>query len=205
MSANVVDEPPFIVMPYMRHGNAKDYILDHPEFNRPQMLLHVARGLAYLHRESVIHGDIKAPISFSLWTNILIDNGFNAVLADFGLSQLKTDVSTRVRSKLTVDGSTANFGSYYWMAPERLTGGQMLFASDLYSFGMTMYEIFTCEIPLGNYPLIDYVDAVVKQNLRPRRPVSQGRVAIEMSDELWSICTQCWCPEPSHRPNAASV
>jgi hypothetical protein len=39
MSANVVDEPPFIVMPYMRHGNAKDYILDHPEFNRPQMVL----------------------------------------------------------------------------------------------------------------------------------------------------------------------
>ena len=78
--------------------------------------------------------------------NILIDDGLNAVLADFGLSRLKAEVSSKAFTKLAADGSTTGPGSRYWMAPERLKGAPLQFASDIYSFSMTVYEVkhFLC-------------------------------------------------------------
>jgi serine/threonine protein kinase len=69
--------------------------------------------------------------------NVLIDDGHNAVLCDFGLSRIKADItsSTLVANPLTV------IGSRNWMAPERLLGGSVRKPYDIYSFGMTIYEV----------------------------------------------------------------
>lgn len=81
--------------------------------------------------------------------NILLDDGLTAVLADFGLSRLKADVSSRqsVGSDGGNGAASPSPGSRYWMAPERLEGAAPKLASDVYSFGMTVYEVRSLFFP----------------------------------------------------------
>lgn len=110
---------------------------------------HVALGLVYLHLNGIVHGDLKAvsilPINYygyvvtklALQLNVLIDDAGNAVLCDFGLSRVKADVTSR-----TVNTDDSGIvGSRNWMAPELLIGKSLKKPSDIYAFGMTLYEV----------------------------------------------------------------
>lgn len=69
--------------------------------------------------------------------NVLIDDSGKAVLCDFGLSRVKADATSRT----TIFNQPVIAGSRYWMSPERLTGGAPRKPSDIYAFGMTIYEV----------------------------------------------------------------
>jgi serine/threonine protein kinase len=78
LGANILDEKPFIVMPYMRNGNSRDYLQQHPNSDRLQIVcifnihafalaqcdnlqLHgISLGLVHLHSLQIVHGDLKA-------------------------------------------------------------------------------------------------------------------------------------------------
>ena len=72
-----------------------------------------------------------------LQMNVLIDDNHNAVLCDFGLSRIRSDVTS---STLAAQATTV-VGSRNWMPPERLLGGSLKRPCDIYSFGMTIYEV----------------------------------------------------------------
>lgn len=82
----------------------------------------------------MIHGDLKG-------VNILVDDGERALLCDFGLSRIKEDVSNQSTNSLT-----ALVGSPHWMAPELFNGENLRFPCDVYSFAMTMYEVWQIEL-----------------------------------------------------------
>jgi serine/threonine protein kinase len=69
--------------------------------------------------------------------NILIDDAENAVLCDFGLTRMKTEVTAAMDS----EAANAVMGSRNWMAPERLMGRVLKRPADIYAFGMTIYEV----------------------------------------------------------------
>jgi serine/threonine protein kinase len=69
--------------------------------------------------------------------NVLIDDGEKAVLCDFGLSHVKVDVSRRTKKQ----DAEVVVGSYNWMAPELLMGGDLEEPCDIYAYGMTIYEV----------------------------------------------------------------
>ena len=71
---------------------------------------------------------------------MLIDDGCNAVLCDFGLSRIKADATSHTAR----DGEGGIMGSRNWMAPERLTGSALKKPCDIYAFGMTVYEVSGC-------------------------------------------------------------
>jgi serine/threonine protein kinase len=188
----VIDDRPFIMMPFLEKGNAQKYIRDNPHCNRDKILHQISQGLVYLHSQGIVHGDLKA-------VNVLIDDGDNAVLCDFGLTRLKVDIIRRTSR----EDSGLVMGSRNWMAPERFCGGALREACDIYSFGMTIFEIHTNEVPLGLISPSDFINSVINQNVRPERP--NLREAPQLSDTIWSLAQECWVKHPHMRPNIPTV
>ncbi|KAJ7228105.1 kinase-like domain-containing protein, partial [Mycena rebaudengoi] len=127
--ANTLDDTPFLVMPYIPH-NAREFLQQRPTFDPVYILLDISHGLQYLHSHKICHGDIKG-------VNILVEDSGKALLCDFGLSRVKSDVTSRTAKM----GPTVGTGSRNWMAPELLAGSAAKTPTDIYAFGMTIYEV----------------------------------------------------------------
>ncbi|KAK3141025.1 hypothetical protein QOZ80_5AG0409060 [Eleusine coracana subsp. coracana] len=109
-----------------------------------------ARGIAYLHEDChprIIHRDIKS-------SNILLDNNFEAKVADFGLARLALDAVTHVTTRV--------MGTFGYMAPEYASSGKLTERSDVFSFGVVLLEIITGRRPVdasrppGNESLVEW-------------------------------------------------
>ncbi|XP_010939267.1 proline-rich receptor-like protein kinase PERK15 [Elaeis guineensis] len=105
---------------------------------RLKIALGSAKGLAYLHEDChprIIHRDIKT-------ANILLDNKFEAMVADFGLAKLNSDNNTHV--------STRVMGTFGYLAPEYASSGKLTEKSDVFSFGVMLLELITGRRPVDN-------------------------------------------------------
>ncbi|KAG8710969.1 hypothetical protein FRC09_020842 [Ceratobasidium sp. 395] len=180
-----------MISPWIEPGNFYKFISDFPEADRMDLCLQVADGLAYLHANQVIFGDLKAQ-------NVLIGSDGVAKLTDFGLSILK-------RSHILFSAtSTTGGGSTRWMAPELIeTSTDRSFEADVYALAMTFVEILTGEFPfphLSDDMKVMY--AVSFKNATPDRP---KRLEVESfrHREWWRLLTQCWGRRPEMRPKAA--
>ncbi|KAJ7089048.1 kinase-like domain-containing protein [Mycena crocata] len=191
LGANTLDEKPFIVMPYIPE-NARQFLQKRPDFDPIQVLRDASLGLTYLHSRKICHGDLKG-------LNILVDASGRSMLCDFGLARVKADITTR--SGLKEPQSMP--GSRNWMAPEVMTGSPPRMASDVYAFAMTLYELYTDDIPLATVAYGDFIELVVRSSVRPQRPGSDE--CPRMDDALWHLAERCWLGDPSSRPSATRV
>ena len=125
----------YIVMEYLRGGHLSDYA------GGPQMLstatvlditARVAEALHYAHRQNVIHRDIKP-------ANIMFDPDSNALkITDFGIARLTDGGSTKTGIVL---------GTPSFMSPEQLEGRRLDGRSDLFSLGVTFYQLLCGQLP----------------------------------------------------------
>ncbi|KZP05089.1 kinase-like protein, partial [Athelia psychrophila] len=186
---------PFMVMPYMRKGNVREYLEANPGIDRLKILHDISLGLVHLHSQQIVHGDLKA-------LNVLIDDGDNAVLCDFGLSRIIADATSRTTRTA---GAVSIVGSRNWMAPERIIGGSLRKPCDIYAFSMTLFEVFTLEIPLGHINHGDFIELVVKMDVRPERPEEDEFVSSGLTNAVWEVAEHCWTKNPSERPTADAL
>src|SRR5262249_36929916 len=98
-----------------------------PEDKALQIARQIAAGLAAMHDRRILHRDLKP-------ANVMLDGEGRVRLTDFGLATRATDTGTG-------DGSIA--GTPQYMAPEQLAGEVLSPQTDLYAFGLVLFEIFT--------------------------------------------------------------
>ncbi|KAF4582455.1 hypothetical protein EYR38_002580 [Pleurotus pulmonarius] len=133
----------------------------------------------------------------SAWTILrgAFGDDHHALLTDFGLSLMLDDV--RSRSTATHAGSSR--GTLRWMAPECLNGHRANEASDVYSLGMTIWEVYSEELPLATFFERVIAFQIETKQLRPERP---QRLA---EDGIWELIQRCWAHDPSRRPKVEDV
>nr|XP_056705282.1 tyrosine-protein kinase RYK isoform X2 [Euleptes europaea] len=183
-------EKPMVLLPYMNWGNLKLFLRQCKlvEANNPQaisqqdlvhMAIQIACGMSYLARREVIHKDLAA-------RNCVIDEALQVKITDNALS----------RDLFPMDyhclGDNEN-RPVRWMALESLVNNEFSGASDVWSFGVTLWELMT----LGQTPYVDIdpfeMAAYLKDGYRIAQPIN-------CPDELFAVMACCWALDPEERP-----
>lgn len=129
---------------------------------RMKIAIGSAKGLAYLHEDchpKIIHRDIKS-------ANILLDDDFEAQVADFGLAKLNDTTQSHV--------STRVMGTFGYLAPEYALSGKLTDRSDVFSFGVVLLELITGRKPvdptrpLGDESLVEWARPLLIKALETR-------------------------------------
>ena len=146
--------------------------------------LSILDALDYAHRQGVIHRDLKPE-------NVIVNQQFQVSLVDFGLA------SIRGVSRIMCDGIV--YGSVYYLAPEVIQGQLADERSDLYAFGVMLYELTT-----GRLPFYDASPAKVisyHENNLPPRPTSLNA---EIPSALEAIILKLLAKHPDERFQSAA-
>ncbi|HMN48594.1 MAG TPA: protein kinase [Ignavibacteriaceae bacterium] len=127
----------------------------------------VLEGISYAHGQGFIHRDLKP-------SNIIIDLNGNAKIMDFGISKSIDEIES-------VTQHNARPGTLLYMSPEQLEGHEVTIKSDLYSLGITLYEMITGVYPYKSKTFYEIVDAHVN-NIPPRISDSLQSVPSEVDE-----------------------
>jgi serine/threonine protein kinase len=154
----------------------------------------IAVGLEAAHREGIVHGDLKSSNVMLLHSKI---GDGRVVIMDFGLAQQAH--SAEIRSQLTQEEgvSPAVAGTLGYAAPEQLIGGPVTPATDIYSFGVVIYQMVTGRLPFK-------ADFLQRSSAQPLiRPSS----ILPDFDPGWdAVILRCLERKPARRfQNAAAV
>ncbi|XP_057763990.1 serine/threonine-protein kinase CTR1 isoform X2 [Salvia miltiorrhiza] len=184
MGASCTEERIAIVTEYMNRGSLFKTL---HKSNQPldirrrlRIALDVARGMNYLHHRNppIVHRDLKS-------SNLLVDKSWNVKVGDFGLSKLKYATFLTARS---------GRGTPQWMAPEVLRNEPSTEKSDVFSFGVILWELITERIPWVDLNSLQVVGVVGFMNSRLDIPNN-------IDPHISSIISECWTSNPEDRPS----
>ncbi|KAH0511940.1 Non-receptor tyrosine-protein kinase TYK2 [Microtus ochrogaster] len=185
-----------LVMEYVPLGSLRDYLPRH-SIGLAQLLLfaqQICEGMAYLHGQHYIHRDLAA-------RNVLLDNDRLVKIGDFGLAKAVPEGHEYYRVR--EDGDSPVF----WYAPECLKECKFYYASDVWSFGVTLYELLTyCDsrqspptkfmeligITQGQMTVLRLTELLERGERLPRPD--------RCPCEIYLLMKNCWEAEASFRP-----
>ncbi|XP_011090761.1 mitogen-activated protein kinase kinase kinase NPK1 [Sesamum indicum] len=142
-------------------------------------------GLEYLHKNKIMHRDIKG-------ANILVDNKGCIKLADFGASK-------KVEALATITGAKSMKGTPYWMAPEVIVQSGHSYSADIWSVGCTVIEMATGKAPWSQQ--YQEVAALFYVGTTKSHPPIPDHLSVEAKDFL----LKCLQKEPDLRPTASEL
>lgn len=186
----------------------------------------IVRGMAYLHGLGVVHRDLKSH-------NLLVSDDFVVKIADFGTSRLmealrgnSADAQPAATSlpggvggwatsvnESSADATinltatmTSNLGSPLWMSPELLLGRKYGPSTDVYAFGMVLFELMTQRLPWTELDAADgfvlfQLQELVPTGVRPR--YNAAECACPPAFE--ALMQRCWATDAAERPTFSDI
>lgn len=148
--------------------------------------LDIAKGLEYLHSIGIVHGDLK-PDNVLRKTDEDDPRGYICKICDFGLSRKVGDILSE----------TDTLGMISYMPPELLQKGYVGRFTDIYSFGMLLWEMATSDVPFAE---VDY-NQIVLETVNGRRP----QIPDSTPSTVLKLITSCWDSDYTTRPSATQV
>lgn len=143
----------YIAMEYVPGGDLKRFTKSEnllPVEDVIQIGFKSCSALDYAFRQGIVHRDIKP-------ANVLIVEGTNIKIADFGAALLKTAQTTQ----------DLRIGTPHYMSPEQISGSELTLQNDMYAMGVMLYELLTGQRPLTGSTLQELFERVIKEDPRP--------------------------------------
>ncbi len=215
-------DPPYIVMEYVEGRPLKDLIAGKPmpAAKLLELALQVTDGLAAAHEKDIVHRDIKSQ-------NVMVTPRGQVKILDFGLAKLKEPLRSAAGlapAAAAADGKTTMFdpeefklqeqaslhdfktrigtvmGTATHMSPEQAIGAEVDARTDIFSFGVVLYEMATGQLPFeGATP----GDALM--NILNAEPAAVGKLNPEAPADLARLIHQCLSKNKVFRPGAADL
>ncbi len=183
-----IDGPqPLVILEYCNEGSLDTILFKTEKLRSPaeQIALAeaIARGIDHLHQNNIVHRDLAV-------RNILLHHG-EPKISDFGMSRKLKEVSQVGKTATTI-------GPLRWMAPEAL--GKQLYStkSDVWSFGMILFEIVAHEEPHVHEDLISVAIKIRDEGYVPNIPN-------DCPPALRQVMQMCWKMDPNERPVSENI
>ena len=218
---NMDADPPYIVMEYVEGRPLKELIAGKP-MPIPKLLdlaVQVTDGLAAAHEKDIVHRDIKSQ-------NIMVTSRGQVKILDFGLAKLKEPLrsAAKIVAKPAADGKTTMFdpedfvveeqaslhdfktrigavmGTATHMSPEQALGAEVDARSDIFSFGVVLYEMATGQLPFEGSSLGEALQRILKSE-----PAAVGMLNPDAPADLARLIHQCLSKNKVFRPSAADL
>lgn len=176
------DETMCLVMEYVEGETLKDKINRDgaiPWQRAVKYAIQIANGLSYAHANQIIHKDVKSQ-------NILIDKFDNVKITDFGISQMMNNT--------TITHNKGVLGSAHYFSPEQARGEKLSYQTDIYSFGIVLYEMLVGELP---FTADNPVSVALKHIQEP--PKSVHSIIHDVPESLSFIVSKCLEKKPENR------
>jgi serine/threonine protein kinase len=176
-----VNEELLMIMEYVEGSSLSRKLVQHriEVWRAVDYACQVLCALSHAHDCGVLHRDVKP-------SNILIGAGDRVKLTDFGIASLTADPG------LTITGGTV--GTLYYMAPEQMKALPIDGRADLYSVGVTLYEMITGRVPFKG----DSYYSVLKANLE-QKPIPPNELVPDLPAELSAMIEKSLEKNPDDR------
>ncbi|KAE8685580.1 Mitogen-activated protein kinase kinase kinase NPK1 [Hibiscus syriacus] len=177
-----------ILLEFVPGGSISSLLGKFGSFPEPVIRMYTKQlllGLEYLHKNRIVHRDIKG-------ANILVDNKGCIKLADFGASKKVVELAT-------LNGAKSMKGTPYWMAPEVILGTGHRFSADIWSVGCTIIEMATGKPPWSQ----QYQEVAVIFHIGTTK--SHPPIPEHLSFEAKDFLLKCLQKEPELRPSASDL
>uniref|UniRef100_A0A8C7XVR4 receptor protein-tyrosine kinase n=1 Tax=Oryzias sinensis TaxID=183150 RepID=A0A8C7XVR4_9TELE len=178
-----------IVTEYMENGALDTYLKDHDGEMSPYQLLGMLRGIAagmkYLSDMSYVHRDLAA-------RNVLVNSNLECKVSDFGLSRVLED---------DAEGTYTTRGGKIpirWTAPEAIAYRKFTSASDVWSFGIVMWEVMA----FGERP---YWDMSNHEVMKAINEAFRLPAPMDCPSAIYQLMLQCWQQDRAIRPRFADI
>ena len=181
-SFEIVGDRHFIIMEYVEGSNLDEDLKQGgpmPIDSVIKAAMQMVDGFGYAHENGIVHRDIKP-------SNVMVDTSGKVKITDFGIAKILGD------SKLTKTGTGA--GSLHYMSPEQIEGKPIDTRTDIYSLGITLYQMIT-----GKVPFSDESEFVVMRAHLDQKPANPSELRSDTPPELDRIVLKMLEKKPEDR------